>query len=49
MGFLVGLFFGFTVRCGGVRVAMKSLTKRPSVPGPEYFDDGWKKVTNASK
>ena len=24
-----------------------SLDILPSVPGPEYFDDGWKKVTNA--
>lgn len=44
-----GCSSGLPFFCGGVMVIMKSLTKNPSVPGPEYFDDGWKKVTNASK
>ena len=26
-----------------------SLAMNPSVPGPEYFDDGFQNVTNASK
>jgi hypothetical protein len=25
---------------------MQSLPKNPSVPGPEYFADVWRKVTN---
>lgn len=25
-----------------------SLASNPSVPGPEYFEDGWKNVTNDS-
>jgi hypothetical protein len=34
---------------GGITVIIMSLASVPSVPGPEYFDSGWKKVTNASK
>lgn len=30
-------------------VTTRSLESNPSVPGPEYFEAGWKKVTNASK
>src|SRR3990170_5551080 len=33
----------------GYAVENTSLLNLPSVPGPEYFEAGWKKVTNASK
>ena len=32
---------------GGYAVENTSLLNIPSVPGPEYFEAGWKKVTNA--
>lgn len=34
---------------GGYSVKTTSLPTAPSVPGPVYFDDGWKKVTNPPK
>ena len=34
---------------GGYAVEITSRLNFPSVPGPEYFETGWKKVTNASK
>ncbi len=33
---------------GGVIVTIRSLSKSPSVPGPEYLEAGCMKVTNAS-
>jgi hypothetical protein len=43
-----GLSFA-NYRCLEYSVDIESLMKNPSVPGPEYLDDGCMKVTNASK